>query len=89
MGLVCDPVAGLVESPCQSRNGVGVSNALISAEIILSGARQLIPFTEMAQAMYEVGKSLPYSLRETALGGCAATPTGCARSCQIFGCTKS
>ena len=89
LGLVCDPVAGLVESPCQSRNGVGVSNALISAEIILSGARQLIPFTEMAQAMYEVGKSLPYSLRETALGGCAATPTGCARSCQIFGCTKS
>ena len=88
LGLVCDPIAGLVESPCQSRNAIGVANALTCAEIILSGVRQVIPFTEMAEAMYRVGKSLPPSLRETALGGCAATPTGCARQCQIFGCVN-
>lgn len=88
LGLVCDPIAGLVESPCQSRNAIGVANSLTSAEIVLSGIKHVIPFTEMAEAMYRVGKSLPPSLRETALGGCAATPTGCARQCQIFGCAK-
>ncbi|ROR27480.1 L-serine dehydratase [Mobilisporobacter senegalensis] len=77
LGLVCDPVAGLVESPCQSRNAIGVSNALISAEIALSGIKFLIPFDEMVDAMYHVGRSLPFELRESALGGCAATPSAC------------
>lgn len=77
LGLVCDPVAGLVESPCQSRNAIGVSNALISAEIALSGIKFLIPFDEMVDTMYHVGRSLPFELRESALGGCAATPSAC------------
>ena len=78
LGLVCDPVGGLVEYPCQSRNAVGAANALIAAEIALSGIEQLIPFDEMLEAMYKVGRRLPVELRETALGGCAATPTACA-----------
>ena len=85
MGLVCDPVAGLVEMPCQTRNAAGASNALTSSEIVLAGIKAAVPFTEMAAAMYRVGKELPYELRETALGGCAATPTGCALKCRIFG----
>lgn len=78
LGLVCDPIAGLVEAPCQSRNAIGAANAVISAEMALSGIGSLIPFDEMVEAMYRVGKSIPYALRETALGGCAATPTGSA-----------
>lgn len=77
LGLVCDPVGGLVECPCQGRNAAGVANALVAAELALSGIRQHIPFDEMLEAMYMVGKRLPMELRETALGGCAATPTGC------------
>ena len=77
MGLVCDPVGGLVEYPCQNRNAAGVANALIAAELSLSGIRQLIPFDQMLDAMYAVGKRLPAELRETALGGCAATPSAC------------
>lgn len=77
LGLVCDPVSGLVEYPCQNRNAAGVANALIAAEIALSGVGQLIPLDEMIAAMYTVGKRMPAELRETALGGCAATPTGC------------
>ena len=78
LGLVCDPVGGLVEYPCQNRNAAGVANALIAAELSLSGIRQLIPFDQMLDAMYAVGKRLPAELRETALGGCAATPAACA-----------
>ena len=78
LGLVCDPVGGLVEYPCQNRNAAGVANALIAAELSLSGIRQLIPFDQMLDAMYVVGKRLPAELRETALGGCAATPAACA-----------
>lgn len=78
LGLVCDPVGGLVEYPCQNRNAAGVANALIAAELSLSGIRQLIPFDQMLEAMYAVGKRLPAELRETALGGCAATPAACA-----------
>ena len=78
LGLVCDPVGGLVEYPCQNRNAAGVANALIAAEMSLSGIRQLIPFDQMLDAMYAVGKRLPAELRETALGGCAATPSACA-----------
>lgn len=78
LGLVCDPVRGLVEYPCQNRNAAGVANALIAAEISLSGVKQLIPFDEMLEAMYAVGKRLPAELRETALGGCATAPSACA-----------
>jgi len=77
LGLVCDPVGGLVEYPCQNRNAAGVANALTAAEIALSGIPQMIPFDEMLDTMYHVGKRIPYELRETALGGCAATPSGC------------
>lgn len=77
LGLVCDPVGGLVEYPCQNRNAAGVSNALIAAEMSLAGIPQFIPLDEMIDAMYTVGKKLPTELRETALGGCAATPSAC------------
>lgn len=77
LGLVCDPVGGLVEYPCQNRNAAGVSNALIAAEMSLAGIPQFIPLDEMIDATYTVGKKLPAELRETALGGCAATPSAC------------
>lgn len=83
LGLVCDPIAGLVESPCQSRNAIGVANAITSAELVLSGVKHHIPFDEMADAMLRVGRSLPFELRETAMGGCAGTPTGCSLGCNI------
>ncbi len=76
MGLVCDPVAGLVEFPCALRNASGVVNALVSADIAMAGIKSLVPFDEVIDAMYRVGKSMPESLKETALGGVAATPTG-------------
>ncbi len=83
LGLVCDPIAGLVESPCQSRNAIGVANAITSAELVLSGVNHHIPFDEIAHAMLRVGKSLPFELRETAMGGLAGTPTGCSLGCSI------
>ncbi len=76
MGLVCDPVGGLVEYPCALRNASGVVNALTSADLALAGVKSLVPFDEVVDAMYKVGKLLPESLRETALGGVATTPTG-------------
>lgn len=85
LGLVCDPIAGLVESPCQSRNAIGVANAITSAELVLSGIKHHIPFDEMAEAMLRVGRSLPFELRETAMGGCAGTPTGCSLGCEVCG----
>lgn len=84
LGLVCDPIAGLVECPCQKRNAMGASNAIISAEITLAGIPEKIPFDETVEAMYKVGKSLPFELRESALGGMAATPTGCMLCKKIF-----
>lgn len=86
LGLVCDPVGGLVECPCQGRNAAGAAIALTCAELALSGVRQLIPFDEMLLTMYQVGKQLPPSLRETAQGGCAATPSGKKFSCS--GCQR-
>ncbi|MBR0600195.1 L-serine ammonia-lyase, iron-sulfur-dependent, subunit alpha [Sinanaerobacter chloroacetimidivorans] len=77
LGLVCDPIGGLVEAPCQKRNAMGASNALISAEISLCGIAGIIPFDEVVDTMYKVGRSLPRELKETALGGIAATPTAC------------
>lgn len=76
MGLVCDPIAGLVEYPCALRNASGVVNALISADMALAKVQSLVPFDEVVEAMYKVGKALPESLRETAEGGLADTPTG-------------
>lgn len=85
LGMVCDPIAGLVEAPCQSRNGLGVANAFTCAQLALSGIVHPVPFDEMAEAMYRVGRALPYELRETALGGNAGTPTGCQLGCSICG----
>ena len=78
LGLVCDPVGGLVEYPCQNRNAAGAAVALTAAEIALAGIDQLIPFDEMLETMYTVGKRIPAELRETALGGCATTASACA-----------
>lgn len=89
LGLVCDPVAGLVEAPCQTRNSMGSANALVCAEQALAGVVQMIPFDEMAEAMYHVGRSLPFELRESALGGCAGTEAACKRTCEIFGGGKA
>ena len=77
LGLVCDPVGGLVEVPCQNRNAMGASNALISAEIALSGIQSVVPIDEAIEIMYRVGRSLPMSLRETAQGGTATSPSAC------------
>lgn len=85
LGLACDPIAGLVEAPCQSRNAIGAANAITCAEIALAGVPAIVPFDEMAEAMLRVGRSLPMEIRETALGGSAGTPTGCALSCSICG----
>lgn len=79
LGLVCDPIGGLVEAPCQQRNAVGASNALICAEIALSGIKNIVPFDEAIAVMYHVGKSIPGELRETALGGMAIAPSACSR----------
>jgi len=76
MGLVCDPIAGLVESPCAKRNASGVINAMISADMALAGVKSIVPFDEVVEAMYKVGKALPMTLKETALGGIAKTKTG-------------
>ncbi|WP_432291413.1 L-serine ammonia-lyase, iron-sulfur-dependent, subunit alpha [Olsenella uli] len=78
LGLVCDPVGGLVEVPCQARNAIGVAAAFSSAQLALSGVRSLVPFDQVVHAMSEVGHALPASLRETARGGLAATPAACA-----------
>lgn len=85
MGLVCDPVAGLVQLPCAMRNASQTVNALTSADVALSGAPCLIPVDEVIDAMYKVGKALPSSLKETAEGGIAATLAGKRISEEIFG----
>ena len=87
LGLVCDPVGGLVEYPCQNRNAIGVAGAITAAELALSGIKQLIPFDEMLAAMYQVGRRLAPELRETARGGCAVTPSGCAAAARCHGCS--
>ena len=84
LGLVCDPVGGLVEYPCQNRNASGVANALVAAELTMAGIKQLIPFDEMLETMYKVGKRMPVELRETALGGCAVTKSAC-EACGMCG----
>lgn len=76
MGLICDPIAGLVQLPCAQRNASQSINALLSADLALAGMESPIPADEVIEAMYKVGKKLPSELKETALGGIAATPTG-------------
>ena len=85
LGLVCDPVAGLVEVPCQTRNAIGVAAAFSSAQLALSGIGSLVPFDEMAHVMLSVGHALPAELRETAKGGIAQAPTAqdACRRCGI------
>jgi L-serine dehydratase len=85
LGLVCDPVAGLVEVPCVKRNAGGVMCAIAAADMALAGIKSVIPVDEVISAMREVGEALPASLRETAQGGLAVTPTGLALKQKIFG----
>lgn len=84
MGLVCDPVAGLVEVPCAKRNIAGAVSALTTADIVMAGVKSKIPFDEVVGAMYKVGRQLPPELRETAQGGIAITPTAQKLKEQIF-----
>jgi len=84
LGLICDPIAGLVESPCQKRNAIGVVNSMISADMALAGIESIIPFDEVVEAMYRVGKALPIAFRETAMGGLATTPTGIEISKKLY-----
>lgn len=84
LGLVCDPVAGLVEVPCIKRNVIGTSIAFSAADLALSGIESRIPCDEVIEAMYKVGKDMPRTLRETALGGLAMTATGKKVKEQLF-----
>lgn len=85
LGLVCDPVAGLVEIPCAKRNAQGAITALCTADMVMAGVEAKIPFDDAVGAMYKVGKSLPAELRETALGGIATTKAGLALKEKVFG----
>ena len=85
LGLVCDPVAGLVEIPCIKRNVGGVMNALSAADLALAGVQSYIPFDDAVDAMNRVGNAMPAALRETALGGLATTETGKRMMEQVFG----
>lgn len=85
LGLVCDPVAGLVEIPCIVRNGLHAVTALAAADMALAGVQSIIPPDEVISAMREIGNEMPASLRETGLGGLAATPTGKRLRRQVFG----
>lgn len=85
LGLVCDPVAGLVEIPCIKRNAAGVVIAASAADMALAGIASKIPADEVISAMKEVGDAMPAALRETAQGGLAATPTGIKLKEQVFG----
>lgn len=85
LGLVCDPVAGLVEVPCVKRNAMGAANAMVAADMALAGITSRIPCDEVIDAMYKIGQSMPSALRETAQGGLAATPTGRELEARIFG----
>ena len=85
LGLVCDPVAGLVEIPCIKRNASGVAGAVVAAELALAGVPADIPADESIAALRRVGNAIPAALRETADGGLATTPTGRAMMEQVFG----
>lgn len=85
LGLVCDPVAGLVEVPCVKRNAMGASNALVAADMALAGISSRIPCDEVIGAMFKIGQAMHPNLKETGRGGLAATPTGEAIAAKIFG----
>lgn len=85
LGLVCDPVAGLVEIPCIKRNAGGVAIALSAADMALAGVESRIPFDDVVEAMNRVGKALPAALRETAGGGLATTKAGLAMKEKVYG----
>lgn len=85
LGLVCDPVAGLVEIPCIIRNGLHALTAEAAADMALAGVKSIIPPDEVIKVMHEVGQNMPVSLRETGIGGLAGTPTGERIKKEIFG----
>lgn len=85
LGLVCDPVAGLVEIPCAKRNASGAVNAICAADLVMAGIESKIPFDDTVIAMAQVGKALPESLRETALGGVAISKAGLMMKRKVFG----
>ncbi|MBE6185368.1 L-serine ammonia-lyase, iron-sulfur-dependent, subunit alpha [Heyndrickxia ginsengihumi] len=85
LGLVCDPVAGLVEVPCVKRNAMGAANAMIAADMALAGIKSRIPCDEVIDAMYKIGQRMPTALKETAQGGLADTPTARKLEAKIFG----
>ena len=76
LGLTCDPLGGLVEVPCIKRNAAGASHAMMASEMALAGIESKVPWDEVIAAMYQIGQALPQSLRETSIGGLAATETG-------------
>ena len=84
MGLVCDPVGGLVECPCIKRNAIGVTNAVLSCDLAMAGIPSLIPFDEVVEAMKSVGDAMSSDLKETARGGVGATKTGKALTRNIL-----
>jgi L-serine dehydratase len=85
LGLVCDPVAGLVEVPCVKRNGMYAASALVAADMAMAGVASAIPVDEVIETMAQIGRGLPAALRETAKGGLAITPTGQAVACKMQG----
>ncbi|MBL4933989.1 L-serine ammonia-lyase, iron-sulfur-dependent, subunit alpha [Clostridium paridis] len=84
IGLVCDPIAGLVEVPCAKRNFAGAISALTTADLVMAGVESKIPFDDALSAVYTVGKNMPSELRETALGGLAITKTGMELKEKVF-----
>lgn len=88
IGLVCDPIAGLVEVPCAKRNVAGAVSALTTADLVMAGVMSKIPFDDTLAAVYKVGKDMPEELRETALGGLAITKTGKSLRNKVFGTEK-
>jgi len=88
LGLVCDPVAGLVEVPCVKRNGFAVIEAMLAADMALAGIKSVIPVDEVIEAMDKIGRALPKSLRETSQGGLAVTPTARRIERSLYGQEK-
>ena len=85
LGLACDPVAGLVEVPCVKRNGFCAAHSIAAADMALAGVESVIPPDEVIDAMYRIGKEMPVSVKETAMGGLATSPTGKAYAKKILG----
>lgn len=85
LGLVCDPIAGLVEVPCAKRNAQGVLSAIGAADMVLAGVESRIPFDDTVEAMYSIGRAMPEALRETGIGGLAGTAAGKRLAKRIFG----